>query len=80
MLELNIAYENSIIYRVDIWGEFMKKYYYRYKRKPIKIMGMILGLLGTLIIVTIVSIRILLLLIGIVLVVTGFLLLNESIK
>ena len=54
----------------------MKRFYYRYRRKSRKIIGLALGLIGILIIINIIPIEILFLIIGIVLVALGFLILK----
>ncbi|CCQ95444.1 conserved hypothetical protein [[Clostridium] ultunense Esp] len=54
----------------------MKRFYYRYRRKSRKIIGVVLGIIGMLIIINIIPIEILFLLIGIILVIMGFLILR----
>ncbi|NMB27623.1 MAG: hypothetical protein GX987_06195 [Tissierellia bacterium] len=56
----------------------MKRFYYRYrhKYKIKKIVGIALGIIGVLIIINIIPIEFLLILIGVVLIVMGFLILK----
>lgn len=65
-----------------IWGVIMKRLFYRFKHrhryKIKKIIGVILGIIGLLIIVNIISIEGLLFLIGIVLIALGLLILNTK--
>lgn len=54
----------------------MKRFYYRHRHKTKKIVGIALSIVGVLIIVNIIPIEFLLVLIGIALLIMGFLLLK----
>ncbi|WP_236911360.1 hypothetical protein [Clostridium sp. Cult1] len=54
----------------------MKRFYYRYRRKSKKIIGLALALIGILIVVNIIPIEIIFLIIGTLLVIMGFLILK----
>lgn len=56
----------------------MKRIYYRYRRKTKRIVGIVLGIIGSLIILKFMPIEVFLFLIGVVLVVMGFLILKTK--
>ena len=58
------------------WGGLMKKYMYRYASKYKNIVGITLGIIGFIIVISVVPIEFLLSLIGISLLIMGFLLIK----